>query len=52
MLLVDQRRERRLGGVIEFAGRRFTARILRRGDNLKAAVLQLFVDFLPAWQIA
>jgi len=48
---VDQGCERRLRGVVPFAGGCFTADILRCGDDLKVLVFQLVVDFLPAWQI-
>jgi hypothetical protein len=29
----------------------FSAGILRGGDNFKILALQLFIEFLPAWQI-
>jgi hypothetical protein len=51
MLHVNQRRIGRFGFVIPLASRRFAAGILRRRDNFKILVLQLFVNFLPAWQI-
>jgi hypothetical protein len=51
MLHVDQRGVSRLGAVVPLPGRSFAAGVLRRGDNFKIFVLQLFVNFLPAWQI-
>lgn len=51
MFRVDERRERRLRRVVPFAGRRVTAGVLRGGDDLEIAALQLVIQFLPAWQI-
>jgi hypothetical protein len=48
---VDERGERRLGGVVPLAGRGFAADVLRGGDDLEVLVLQFSVDLLPAWQI-
>jgi hypothetical protein len=51
MLDIDQRRVSGMGEVIPFARRLFPASILRRRDDLEILVLQLGVEFLPAWQI-
>ncbi|MBI3637189.1 MAG: polyprenyl synthetase family protein [Candidatus Rokubacteria bacterium] len=51
MRRVDERGERRLGGVVPGAGRRVAAGVLRRRDDLEWPVLQLRVHILPAWQI-
>jgi hypothetical protein len=51
VLHVDQRGVGGLGGVIPLAGGRLAAGILRRGDDFEILVLQLGVEFLPAWQI-
>jgi hypothetical protein len=51
VLRVDERREGRPGGVVPWAGRRFTASVLRGGDDLEIPVLQLRIDLLPTWQI-
>ena len=48
---VHQRRVGGLGRVVPFAGGRFTAGILRGGDDLEVLALQLFVKCLPTWQI-
>src|SRR5215475_3682443 len=51
MLRVDERRVGYLGRVVPLTGCGFSARVLRRGDDLEILVLQLFVNLLPAWQI-
>jgi hypothetical protein len=51
VLRVDQSGEGRLGRVVPFAGSRFAARVLSRGNDLEILNVELTVDFLPAWQI-
>lgn len=51
MLDVDQRGVARLSRVVPFACGRFPAGVLSRRDNFEVLVLQLAVEFLPAWQI-
>ncbi len=51
MLNVDQRGVASLGFVVPFTRRFFAASILRGRDDLEILILQLRVDFLPAWQI-
>ena len=51
MLYIDQRRVRRLSRVVPFTSGRFPARVLGRRDDFEVLVLQLAVEFLPAWQI-
>ena len=51
MVDVDQRGVGRLRGVIPLAGRCFAAGVLRRCDDLEVRALELFVKFLPTWQI-
>jgi hypothetical protein len=51
MLHVDQSRIRRFGGVVPFSSGGFPARVLCGGDDFKILVVQLAVNFLPAWQI-
>jgi hypothetical protein len=51
MLHVDQSGVARFGAIVPLAGGSLTSRILRRSDNLEILSLQLFVNFLPAWQI-
>lgn len=51
MLRVDQRGVGRLGGVIPLACRFLAAGILGSRDDFEIPVLQLLVNFLPAWQI-
>ena len=51
MLRIDQSRIRRLGLVVPLPGSSFPASVLGGSDNLEILVLQLSVNFLPAWQI-
>jgi hypothetical protein len=51
VLGVDQRGVRRFGGVVPFSGGGFSASVLRRGDDFEIFIMQLGVEFLPAWQI-
>jgi hypothetical protein len=51
MFGVDERRERGLGGVVPLAGCRLTTDVLRGTDDFEVLVLQLEIQFLPAWQI-
>src|SRR5262249_46450208 len=51
MLRVDERRVGRLGRVVPLTGCGFSARVLRRGDDLEILLPQLLVNLLPAWQI-
>jgi hypothetical protein len=51
VLLVNQSDVRCFGRVIPLAGCGFAAGILRGCDDFKISALQIFVDFLPAWQI-
>jgi len=51
MFRIDERRKRGTRSVIPFAGRCLATNILGGRDNLEVAILQLRVDFLPAWQI-
>jgi len=51
MLRVDQCCVRCLGLVIPLSGGGFTTCVLGSRDDLEILVLQLLVNFLPAWQI-
>ena len=51
VLDVDQGGVGGMGAVIPFARGCFPASILCRGDDFEILVLQLAVEFLPAWQI-
>ena len=51
MLCVDQGGEGRVGTIVPAAGRCFASGILGGGDDFEILVLQLGVEFLPAWQI-
>jgi len=48
---VEERGERRLGGVVPLAGGGFTAGVLRGRDDFEILAVQLGVEFLPTWQI-
>ena len=51
MLYVNQGGEGCVGSVIPAAGRDFASGILGGGNDFKILVLQLRVEFLPAWQV-
>jgi len=51
VLGVDERGERRFGGVVPFAGGAFASGILRGGDDFEVFIVKFGVEFLPAWQI-
>jgi hypothetical protein len=51
MLGVNQGGEGRGGTIVPAAGRGFTSGILGGGDDFEILVLELGVEFLPAWQI-
>ena len=48
---VDERRERRVRGVVKLTSDRFAASVLRGGDDFEVPVTKFSVDILPTWQI-
>ena len=51
MVRVDESRVGGLRGVVEGAGGLLSGRVLGDGDDLEALTSDLFVDFLPTWQV-